>query len=155
MVADLKLGDWYFTVDNYGDAAGYLFVARQGQFIIGTPEDTMYQRRIVDQLHEMCEESLDGESVDLYIHYANKCYMTLEEAEEGLLMKMDNEYDMLKGNINRMLLTKDIKELNEQFQWVVHRTVKIYAMKHKELEAAEAAQNGVVEKSETVPVQTG
>jgi hypothetical protein len=43
MVNNLKLGDTYYTEDNYGEVTGYIFVARQGQFIIGTSEYWCYQ----------------------------------------------------------------------------------------------------------------
>ena len=52
MVSNLQLGDTYYTEDNYGEVAGYIFVARQGQFIIGTARYRGYT--IVDQLHRMC-----------------------------------------------------------------------------------------------------
>jgi hypothetical protein len=82
MVSNLQLGDTYYTEDNYGDVSGYIFVARQGQFIIGTAEYCGYH--IVDQLHQMCEETLEEEGVNMYVHYANKCYVTYEEAEKSI-----------------------------------------------------------------------
>lgn len=85
MVNNLQLGDTYYTEDNYGEATGYIFVARQGQFIIGTSEYWHYQGRIVDQLHRMCEETLEEDGVDMYVHYADKCYPTYEEAEESIV----------------------------------------------------------------------
>jgi hypothetical protein len=83
MVSNLQLGDTYYTEDCYGDVAGYVFVARQGQFIIGTAKYRGYF--IVDQLHQMCEETLEEDGVDMYIHYANKCYPTYEDAEAVIL----------------------------------------------------------------------
>lgn len=83
MVSNLQLGDTYYTEDNYGDIEGYVFVARQGQFIIGVAKYRGYS--IVDQLHRMCEETLEDNGVETYIHYANRCYPTYEDAEENIL----------------------------------------------------------------------
>lgn len=91
MVSNLQLGDKYYTEDNYGDVTGYTFVARQGQFIIGTAEYWHCRNRIVDQLHQMCEETLEGDGVNMYIHYANKCYPTYEEAEKNIAGSGDKE----------------------------------------------------------------
>lgn len=85
MVSNMQLGDTYYTEDNDGDIAGYTFIARQGQFIIGTAEYGNCRHRIVDQLHQMCEETLEEDGVDMYIHYANKCYLTLSEAEKNIM----------------------------------------------------------------------
>ena len=82
MVSNLQLGDTYYTEDNYGEVAGYIFVARQGQFIIGTAVYYHYRDSIVDQLHKMCEETLEDDGVYMYVHYADKCYPTYEEAEK-------------------------------------------------------------------------
>ena len=82
-VSNLQLGDWYYTDDGYGEVSGFLFIARQGQFIIGTPQYMSCAGSIVDQLHQMCEETLEQDGVEVYIHYANKCYSTVEEAEEN------------------------------------------------------------------------
>lgn len=87
MVSNLQLGDTYYTKDYYGDVAGYVFVARQGQFIIGVARYRGYS--IVDQLHQMCEETLEEDGVDMYIHYANKCYPTYEEAEKFIVGNED------------------------------------------------------------------
>ena len=83
MVSNLQLGDTYYTEDNYGEVTGYIFVARQGQFIIGVARYRGYS--IVDQLHQMCEETLVGDGVNMYVHYANKCYSTYEEAEKNIV----------------------------------------------------------------------
>jgi hypothetical protein len=91
MVSNLQLGDKYYTEDNYGDVTGYTFVARQGQFIIGTAEYGNCHHRIVDQLHQMCEETLEEDGVNMYIHYANKCYPTYEEAEKNIAGSGDKE----------------------------------------------------------------
>jgi hypothetical protein len=32
----------------------------------------------------MCEETLEEEGVNMYVHYANKCYVTYEEAEKSI-----------------------------------------------------------------------
>ncbi|SDW44785.1 hypothetical protein SAMN05216391_10819 [Lachnospiraceae bacterium KHCPX20] len=83
MVSNLQLGDVYYTEDDYGEATRYIFIARQGQFIIGTSE-YRHCHGIVDQLHTMCEETLEDEGVDMYVHYANKCYATYEEAKKRI-----------------------------------------------------------------------
>lgn len=82
MVSNLQLGDMYYTEDGYGDVVGYVFVARQGQFIIGVTE--YYGYSITDQIHKMCEETLEEDGVDMCIHYADKCYQTYEEAERNI-----------------------------------------------------------------------
>lgn len=87
MVSNLQLGDTYYTEDGYGDVSGYIFVARQGQFIIGVAKYCGYS--IVDQLHQMCEETLEEDGVDMYVHYANKCYPTYEDAEAIILGSED------------------------------------------------------------------
>lgn len=38
---------------------------------------------------------------------------------------VENEFDMLKGNINRMCVTDDIKELYKQSDFARHRILKI------------------------------
>lgn len=38
---------------------------------------------------------------------------------------IENEFDMLKGNINRMCVTDDIKELYKQADFARHRILKI------------------------------
>lgn len=38
---------------------------------------------------------------------------------------VENEFDMLKGNINRMCVTDDIKELYKQVDFAVRRIFKI------------------------------
>ena len=88
MISNLQLGDWYYTIDDYDEVAGYLFIARQGQFIIGAPEYYHCAGNAVDQLHEMCDETLSNDGVGMYVHLADKCYSTLEEAEKHL---EDNE----------------------------------------------------------------
>jgi hypothetical protein len=87
MVNNLKLGDTYYTEDGYGDVGGYVFVARQGQFIIGTARYRGYH--IVDQLHRMCEETLEEDGVCMYVHDADKCYSTYEEAEAVIMGSED------------------------------------------------------------------
>lgn len=84
MVSNLQLGDAYYTEDNYGEATGYIFIAQRGQFIIGTSEYWHYHGRIVDQLRKMCEETLEEDGINMYVHFANKCYATYEEAEKSI-----------------------------------------------------------------------
>lgn len=81
MITNYNLGDWYWTHDSDGEVAACLYVARQGQFIIGVSEYMHCEGRIVDQLHEMVEKSQENEGVSMYLHYANDCYATREEAE--------------------------------------------------------------------------
>lgn len=45
--------------------------------------------------------------------------------------KMNNEYDMLIGNINRMFVTDDLNELNNMFTFAIKRIVAIYDYKFK------------------------
>jgi hypothetical protein len=87
MINNLQLGDTYYTENGYGDVDGYIFVARQGQFIIGVEE--YWGCSIVNQLHQMCEETLEEDGVNMYIHYVNKCYPTLSEAEKNILGSED------------------------------------------------------------------
>lgn len=42
--------------------------------------------------------------------------------------RLDNEIDMLKGNINRMCVTKTFKELSEMYDYAMERVMKIYSM---------------------------
>lgn len=42
--------------------------------------------------------------------------------------RLDNEIDMLKGNINRMCVTKTFKELTEMYDYAMDRVMKIYSM---------------------------
>ena len=42
--------------------------------------------------------------------------------------KLDNEIDMLEGNINRMCVTKTFKELHEMYDYAMDRMMKIYQM---------------------------
>ena len=37
--------------------------------------------------------------------------------------RLDNEIDMLKGNINRMCVTKTFKELNEMYDYAMDRVM--------------------------------
>lgn len=50
--------------------------------------------------------------------------------EERIMDKGDLNYtiDMLKGNINRMCVTKTFKELNEMYDYAMERVMKIYSM---------------------------
>jgi hypothetical protein len=48
-----------------------------------------------------------------------------------------NECDMLKGNINRMMVTKDTKELKEMFVFAGMRLQKIYKARVAEFDKAE------------------
>lgn len=47
-------------------------------------------------------------------------YLTEQERQ-----RIENEFDMLKGNINRMCVTDDIKEFYRQADFAVRRIFKI------------------------------
>lgn len=47
-----------------------------------------------------------------------------------------NKADMLQGNINRMMVTKDFKELSSMYQWAERRLQTIYRERVKELDDA-------------------
>ena len=47
------------------------------------------------------------------------------------------EADMLQGNINRMMVTKDFKELSSMYQWAERRLQTIYRERVKELDIAD------------------
>ena len=48
-------------------------------------------------------------------------YLTDDE-----LNRIRNEEDMLKGNINRMCICDDIKELEDMYNWATKRLFRIY-----------------------------
>ena len=48
-----------------------------------------------------------------------------------------NECDMLKGNINRMMVTKDTKELQKMYEIAEYRLQKIHYARVIELDEAE------------------
>lgn len=48
-----------------------------------------------------------------------------------------NECDMLKGNINRMMVTKDLKELQKMYEIAEYRLQKIHCARIIELDKAE------------------
>lgn len=87
---NIKLGDWYYTNDGYGDVAGYLFIARQGDFIIGAPEYYGCET-ITEQLDHMYDETYSEGGVNMYLHRIDECYTTLEEAEKNLVNEEDWE----------------------------------------------------------------
>lgn len=47
-----------------------------------------------------------------------------------------NQADMLQGNINRMMVTEDPKELTSMYQWAERRLWTIYRERVKELDIA-------------------
>lgn len=47
---------------------------------------------------------------------------------ERFLIDVHNEKDMLKGNISRMCVTDDIKELNDMYKYALNRVANIYAV---------------------------
>jgi len=82
MLANIKLGDWYYTKDINGDVAGYIFVARQGQFILGVPERLRFAGRIGEQLQEMCDECFrNGFTECIALHHESRCFRTFKEAK--------------------------------------------------------------------------
>lgn len=42
------------------------------------------------------------------------------------LQEARNEYDMLKGNVNRMFLTEEVAELVKMYEYAQKRLEKIY-----------------------------
>ena len=48
-----------------------------------------------------------------------------------------NECDMLKGNINRMMVTNDKKELRQMYEWAERRLQKIHKARFAELDDAD------------------
>lgn len=50
-----------------------------------------------------------------------KRYLTNDE-----LNRIRHEEDMLKGNINRMCVADDIKELEDMYNWATKRLFRIY-----------------------------
>lgn len=48
-----------------------------------------------------------------------------------------NECDMLEGNINRMIVTNDKKELRQMYEWAERRLQKIHKARFAELDDAE------------------
>ena len=47
---------------------------------------------------------------------------------ERFSIDIHNEKDMLNGNINRMCVTDDVKELNDMFKHALDRIANIYAV---------------------------
>ena len=45
-----------------------------------------------------------------------------------------NEYDMLQGNINRMMVTDDPKDLFDNYEWACKRLSHIHLERVKELD---------------------
>lgn len=58
--------------------------------------------------------------------------MTHEEFQ-----RLINECDMLKGNINRMMVTDDEKELRQMYEWAERRLQKIHKARIVELNKAD------------------
>lgn len=46
------------------------------------------------------------------------------------------EADLLQGNINRMMVTKDLKELTNMYEWAERRLQTIHKERVKELDNA-------------------
>lgn len=53
------------------------------------------------------------------------------------LQSLNNEYDMLKGNINRMFVTDDYAELLKQYSVAISRLTRIYEGHKKRFEENE------------------
>ena len=54
----------------------------------------------------------------------NSQLINLQEVEK--MSEIGNEIDMLEGNINRMCLTDDKKELDKMFKFAIMRVAEIY-----------------------------
>ena len=54
------------------------------------------------------------------------------------------ESGLLEGNINRMMVTKDVEELCYMYQWAVRRTTTIFVERFKELEGLNETHNDSV-----------
>ena len=52
--------------------------------------------------------------------------------------KLDIEIDMLRGNINRMCVTHDLKELNIMYYWANKRLFSIFDMNLERLKEVKA-----------------
>ena len=46
---------------------------------------------------------------------------------------IDSLTSSMEGNINRMCVTKDMKELDDMFEWLMLRARKLYIQRRKEL----------------------
>mgnify|MGYP001025873739 CR=1 FL=1 len=49
------------------------------------------------------------------------------------LQETRNEYDMLKGNVNRMFLTEEVAELVKMYEYAQKRLEKIYEYHYERL----------------------
>lgn len=56
--------------------------------------------------------------------------------------RLMNECDMLNGNINRMMVTNDKKELRQMYEYAEMRLQKIYKARFAELDEAGEGQDG-------------
>lgn len=49
--------------------------------------------------------------------------------------KISNNYDMLQGNINRMILTQSLKELETVYNYALKRLATIFEEKKEDLKS--------------------
>lgn len=47
--------------------------------------------------------------------------------------ELDNQLDMLQGNINRMCSSKQVDDLNKHFNFIVFRLITIYKLCNKRI----------------------
>lgn len=62
----------------------------------------------------------------------------------NFLNDIRNEEDMLKGNINRMCVCNDFKELDDMFSYAVKRLGKIFAFNYRRLREKKYAEHDAI-----------
>lgn len=95
-----------------------------------------------------CTQCPFSDDESRYCRVANECipmfsnpdFCPLIEVKDGCEQKMTHqelmiECDMLQGNVNRMMVTKDIRELVRMHEFAEMRLQKIYKWRVKELVA--------------------
>lgn len=50
----------------------------------------------------------------------------------NIFESIDSLSDSMRGNINRMCVTKDIRELDDMFEWLMLRARKLYLQRREE-----------------------
>ena len=63
----------------------------------------------------------------------------MTEKEKRLRQELDIEYDMLKGNINRMYTCDSVSELLDMYRWANMRLAKICELRQERLKENEPA----------------
>ena len=51
----------------------------------------------------------------------------------NIFESIDSLSDSMRGNINRMCVTKDIRELDDMFEWLMLRARKLYLQRREEI----------------------